>query len=111
MRALPFFLSIFVWLTRVDLFCSLRAGFSVERLVLFAERDFERSNRMLVPPEPHVATPHDQTFLITIGTVGAGAAVLYVVDLMLAKYYAMQKKKAKAAKRKAEAEASGKKEE
>jgi hypothetical protein len=66
---------------------------------------------MLVPPEPHVATPHDQTFLITIGTVGAGAAVLYVVDLMLAKYYAMQKKKAKAAKRKAEAEASGKKEE
>ena len=89
----------------------LSAGFSVERLVLFAERDFERSNRMLVPPEPHVATPHDQTFLITIGTVGAGAAVLYVVDLMLAKYYAMQKKKAKAAKRKAEAEASGKKEE
>ena len=66
---------------------------------------------MLVPPEPHVATPHDQTFLITIGTVGAGAAVLYVVDLMLAKYYAMQKKKAKAAKRKAEAEASGGKKE
>ena len=90
---------------------SLRAGFSVERLVLFAERDFERSNRMLVPPEPHVATPHDQTFLITIGTVGAGAAVLYVVDLMLAKYYAMQKKKAKAAKRKAEEASGGKKEE
>ena len=55
-------------------------GFSVERLVQFAERDYERSNRMLVPPEPHVATPHDQTFLITIGAVAAGAAVLYLVD-------------------------------
>jgi hypothetical protein len=46
----------------------------------FAERDFERASRMLVPPEPHVATPHDQTFLITIGTVGAGAIVLWLVD-------------------------------
>merc|ERR1712070_814006 len=52
-------------------------GFSVERLMQFAERDYERSSRMLVPPEPHVATPHDQTFLITQSTaapcaVGAG---------------------------------------
>jgi hypothetical protein len=74
-----------------------RAGFSVERLVAFAERDFERSNRMLVPPEPHVATPHDQTFLITIGTVACGAAVLYVVDLILGRYYLWSKTKAKAA--------------
>ena len=36
--------------------------------------------RNLVPPEPHVATPHDQTFLVTIGTVACGAAVLWVVD-------------------------------
>jgi len=77
-------------------------GFSVERLVQFAERDFERANRMLVPPEPHVATPHDQTFLITIGTVAAGAAVLYLVDQLLLRYYAYQKRKAK--KRKALAE-------
>ena len=88
----------------------VRTGFSVERLVAFAERDFERSNRMLVPPEPHVATPHDQTFLITIGTVGAGAAVLYVVDQMLARYYAYQTKKKKAERKKA-AEAAEKKEE
>ena len=79
-------------------------GFSVERLVLFAERDFERSNRMLVPPEPHVATPHDQTFLITIGTVAAGASVLYVVDLLLARYYSFQSRKRKSEKRKKEAE-------
>ena len=38
-------------------------GFSVDRLVQFAERDYVHSSRMLVPPEPHVATPHDQTFL------------------------------------------------
>ena len=38
-------------------------GFSVERLMQFAERDYVHSSRMLVPPEPHVATPHDQTFL------------------------------------------------
>jgi len=73
-------------------------GFSVERLVAFAERDFERSNRMLVPPEPHVATPHDQTFLITIGSVAAGASVLYIVDLVLARYYAYQMSKKKSAK-------------
>jgi thioredoxin-like negative regulator of GroEL len=80
-------------------------GFSVERLVQFAERDFERSNRMLVPPEPHVATPHDQTFLITIGTVAAGAAVLYVVDLILQRYYMYANKKKKAAKKAAAAAA------
>ena len=85
-------------------------GFSVERLVSFAERDFERSNRMLVPPEPHVATPHDQTFLITIGTVAAGASVLYVVDLLLQRYYTYQRSKAKAEKRKAEAAAAAEKE-
>jgi len=78
-------------------------GFSVERLVAFAERDFERSNRMLVPPEPHVATPHDQTFLITIGTVAAGASVLYVVDLLLGRYYWYQSQKKKKAKKAAEA--------
>ena len=72
-------------------------GFSVDRLVQFAERDYERSNRMLVPPEPHVATPHDQTFLITIGTIGAGAAVLWVVDQALMRYYKYQKRNAKAA--------------
>ena len=38
-------------------------GFSVDRLMQFAERDYVHSSRMLVPPEPHVATPHDQTFL------------------------------------------------
>ena len=38
-------------------------GFSVERLMQFAERDYVHSSRMLVPPEPHVATPHVQTFL------------------------------------------------
>ena len=73
-------------------------GFSVERLVQFAERDYERSNRMLVPPEPHVATPHDQTFLITIGAIAAGAAVLWVVDQLLLRYYSYKKRKAKAAK-------------
>ena len=78
----------------------------MERLVSFAERDFERANRMLVPPEPHVATPHDQTFLITIGTVGAGAAVLYVVDLILQRYYTWMRSKEKA-KKKAEKEATG----
>jgi len=62
-------------------------GFSVERLIQFAERDYERSSRMLVPPEPHVATPHDQTFLWTIGTVGVGAAVLWLVDQALLRYY------------------------
>jgi len=40
-------------------------GFSVDRLMQFAERDYVHSSRMLVPPEPHVATPHDQTFLPT----------------------------------------------
>ena len=40
-------------------------GFSVDRLMQFAERDYVHSSRMLVPPEPHVATPHDQTFLST----------------------------------------------
>ena len=74
-------------------------GFSVERLVAFAERDYERSNRMLVPPEPHVATPHDQTFLLTIGAVAVGAAVLYVIDLILQKYYSIQSSKARKAKR------------
>ena len=74
-------------------------GFSVERLTAFAERDYERSNRMLVPPEPHVATPHDQTFLITIGTVAAGASVLYVVDQILLRIYAYQRRRAKEAKR------------
>lgn len=59
---------------------------------------------MLVPPEPHVATPHDQTFLITIGTVAAGASVLYVVDLLLARYYSFQSRKRKSEKRKKEAE-------
>ena len=83
-------------------------GFSVERLVQFAERDYERSNRMLVPPEPHVATPHDQTFLITIGCVGAGAAVLFVVDQILLRYYAHQRKKTrKAAKEAAKAAEKG----
>lgn len=80
-------------------------GFSVERLVAFAERDYERSNRMLVPPEPHVATPHDQTFLMTIGAVAIGAAVLYVVDLLLLRYYDFQKRKAKKAKKAAAAKA------
>jgi hypothetical protein len=133
-------------------------GYSTERLVAFAERDYKRSNRQPVPPEPHIATPHDQTFLLTIGahgrhcfgrhvllqcpqllehthartrahppthiytqarrtqarrtqarcthtnlaaravlagTVGAGAAVLFVVDLLLARYYSYQKRKAK----------------
>ena len=72
-------------------------GFSVDRLVQFAERDYERSSRMLVPAEPHVATPHDQTFLITIGAVALGAAVLYIVDLILLRYYKHQTSKAKAA--------------
>jgi len=74
-------------------------GFSTERLMQFAERDFERASRMLVPPEPHVATPHDQTFLITIGTVGAGAVVLYLVDLILLRYYKVQTRKKKAAQK------------
>ena len=85
-------------------------GFSVERLMQFAERDYVHSSRMLVPPEPHVATPHDQTFLITIGTVAAGASVLYVVDLLLQRYYTYQRSKAKAEKRKAEAAAAAEKE-
>ena len=53
---------------------------------------------MLVPPEPHVATPHDQTFLVTIGTVAAGASVLYVVDQILQRYYSYERSKKKAAK-------------
>jgi len=81
-------------------------GFSVDRLVQFAERDYERSNRMLVPPEPHVATPHDQTFLMTIGAVAVGAAVLWVVDQGLDRYYGWQKRKLKAAKKKAAAAAA-----
>ena len=52
---------------------------------------------MLVPPEPHVATPHDQTFLITIGCVAAGAGVLYIVDLILQRYYVYAKRRAKEA--------------
>ena len=72
-------------------------GFSVDRLMQFAERDYEHSSRMLVPPEPHVATPHDQTFLWTIGTVAVGAAVLWVVDQLLLRYYAYQKRKKKRA--------------
>mgnify|MGYP002883313905 CR=1 FL=1 len=79
-------------------------GFSVERLVTFAERDYERASRMLVPPEPHVATPHDQTFLWTIATIAAGAAVLFVVDLILAWFYGRQKaQKKRAAKEAAKA--------
>ena len=82
-------------------------GFSVERLVQFAERDYERSSRTLVPPEPHVATPHDQTFLLTIGTIAVGAAVLWVVDQVLLRYYKWQKnKKRKALKEAAAAEAA-----
>ncbi|KAL1510340.1 hypothetical protein AB1Y20_006656 [Prymnesium parvum] len=81
-------------------------GFSTERLMQFAERDFERASRMLVPPEPHVATPHDQTFLTTIGTVGAGALVLWLVDQGLLSFYKMQKRKRKAAA-KASKETSG----
>jgi hypothetical protein len=76
-------------------------GFSVERLVSFAEREYERSSRMLVPPEPHVATPHDQTFLFTISTVAVGAGVLWLVDQVLLRYYKHKKTKAKAASRKA----------
>jgi len=72
-------------------------GFSVEKIQHFAERDYERSSRMLVPPEPHVATPHDQTFLFTIGTVAVGAAVLWLVDQALAQYYKFQKRRAKRA--------------
>ena len=71
-------------------------GFSVERLIQFAERDYERSSRMLVPPEPHVATPHDQTFLWTIGTVGVGAAVLWLVDQALLRYYRYRSRQKKA---------------
>ena len=63
---------------------------------------------MLVPPEPHVATPHDQTFLWTIGTVAVGAGVLWIVDQILARYYAWQKKKAKKALKKAKDAASKK---
>ena len=76
-------------------------GFSVERLMHFAEREYERSSRTLVPPEPHVATPHDQTFLLTIGTVAVGAAVLWVVDAALGRYYAFQKRKQKRAAKRA----------
>lgn len=72
-------------------------GFSIEKLQQFAERDYERSSRMLVPPEPHVATPHDQTFLYTIGTVALGAGVLWVIDQALAKYYSFQKRRARRA--------------
>merc|ERR1711935_1287630 len=72
-------------------------GFSVERLMQFAERDYERSSRMLVPPEPHVATPHDQTFLWTIGTVAVGAGVLWIVDQILLRYYDFQTRKKKKA--------------
>lgn len=71
---------------------------SLLRLMQFAEREFERASRMLVPPEPHVATPHDQTFLLTIGTVGAGALILWLVDQGLLRYYSLQKSKRKAAK-------------
>ncbi len=74
-------------------------GYTVDRLVNFAERDYERASRMVVPPEPHVATPHDQTFLVTVGTIGAGASVLYVVDLLLARYYVWKKRRAKAARK------------
>lgn len=81
-------------------------GFSVERLVAFAERDYERSNRMLVPPEPHVATPHDQTFLITIGLVAAGAALLYVIDLILLRYYRHRHRHRHGSKAKADKAAS-----
>ena len=80
-------------------------GFSVERLMQFAERDYERSHRMLVPPEPHVATPHDQTFLWTVGTVAVGAGVLWIVDQILARYYAYQKRAKKRAEKKAKAAA------
>jgi len=79
------------------------SGFSVDRLVQFAESDFERSSRMLVPPEPHVATPHDQTFLITIGTIAAGACVLWVVDQFLLSYYNWKRGKARAAAKAASA--------
>ena len=54
-------------------------GFSVERLMQFAERDYVHSSRMLVPPEPHVATPHDQTFLSSsrlIPPLGSGGTRL-----------------------------------
>jgi len=81
-------------------------GMSIERLVQFAERDYERSSRMPVPPEPHVATPHDQTFLFTIGTVGIGAAVLWVVDQLLVRYYIWQKRKKKKALKAAAAAAA-----
>ena len=69
----------------------------------FAERDYERSSRMLVPPEPHVATPHDQTFLWTIGSVAVGAGLLWIVDQLLAKYYALQKRRTKRLKRESKA--------
>uniref|UniRef100_A0A7S2HM62 Thioredoxin domain-containing protein n=1 Tax=Haptolina brevifila TaxID=156173 RepID=A0A7S2HM62_9EUKA len=82
------------------------SGFSVDRLVQFAESDFERSSRMLVPPEPHVATPHDQTFLITIGTIAAGAVVLWLVDQGLLSYYVWQKRKARAAAKAEKAKAA-----
>jgi len=80
-------------------------GFSVERLMQFAERDYVHSSRMLVPPEPHVATPHDQTFLWTIGTIAIGAGLLWVVDQILAKYYDFQRRKKKRAARAARAKA------
>jgi len=81
-------------------------GFSVERLAAFAERDYERASRMLVPPEPHVATPHDQTFLLTIGTVAAGAGVLWIVDQALTYYYTFAKKRAKKKQQALEAQAA-----
>ena len=78
-------------------------GFSIEKLQHFAERDYSRSSRMLVPPEPHVATPHDQTFLWTIGSVAVGAGLLWIVDQLLAKYYALQKRRTKRLKRESKA--------
>ena len=78
-------------------------GFSVDRLMQFAERDYVHSSRMLVPPEPHVATPHDQTFLWTIGTIAVGAAMLWVVDQILLRYYDYQSTKKKRAARAAKA--------
>ena len=84
-------------------------GFSVERLMRFAEKEYESSSRMLVPPEPHVATPHDQTFLVTIGTVAAGAAVLFIVDQLLLRWYTyqhQQRKKKRAANAAAKAAAA-----
>ena len=57
-------------------------SFSVEKIIRFVERGYASSPRMRVPPEAHIATPHDQTFLITIGTVAIGATLLYGIDLV-----------------------------